>query len=278
MKLKVVISKADFDGLDEARKALYVASGDKYVLEADGFDEHPAVANLKKALDAERTTASSAQREYNKLKAQIGDMDPDAARAAMAKMQELADKKMLDDGQIEELFKQRLDRINADHANQLKAKDAALAETTKRLEGKSGLVKKLMLEGEITRLAADPKIGVKGSMLPFVISAFTQAGIDGTRWDLDEHDKIVALKGDQIRFGKDASGPMPIAEGFDLLRAVAPDFFMPSTGAGAQNQGSGRQQGGVYTISREDAKDPSKYRAARDEAAKANVPFQIAPQ
>lgn len=276
MKLKVVIDKAAYDSLDETRKALYIASGDKFVLDADGVDEHPAVAKLKSALDGEREGHKAAQREFNQLRSKFGDLDPDKAREALVRMQELADKKMIDEGQIEELFKQRLERIQTDHTNQLKAKDAQLGETSKKLESKAALVKKLMLEGEITRLAADPKIGVKPTMLPYVISAFTQAGIDGTKWDLDENDKIVALKGDQVRFGKDASGPMPIAEGFELLRSVAPDFFMPSTGGGAQNQGGAQRQGNSYVISRADAADPGKYRQARAEAEKAGVQLQIA--
>jgi hypothetical protein len=273
MKLKLVVTKAEYDALDDARKAMYVAAGDKFVVDAEGIEDHPSVAKMKSALDGERETSRKAQREYNQLKEQIGDLDPEKARDAMRRITELADKKLIDEGQIEELFKQRLDRVTTDHANQLKAKDTLLKDTSEKLTSRQSLVRKLMLEGAITQAATGV---VKPNMLPYVVGAFTQTGIDGTKWDLSDKDEIVAMKGDQLRYGKDANSPMSIEEGFDLLRTSAPDFFLPSNGAGAA--GSGNRSGGgrgAFTISRADAADHMKYRAVHAEAAKAGQTVQI---
>lgn len=79
MALKAKISKSDFDKLPEALQEHYVSKDGAYVLEADGL-----VA--REALEAERAARATAAREFQELKDKIGDLDPEEARTALAKV------------------------------------------------------------------------------------------------------------------------------------------------------------------------------------------------
>lgn len=273
MKLKPVLTAEAYNQLGDAFKALYTQSGEKYVLTIDGIGEHPDVASLRTALDKERVSRTDAQREYAQLKSKIGDMDPDKAREALQRMQELADKKLIDEGQIEELFKQRTERLQTDHQNQIKGFEKKLQDGDTRYNALRNDYKKSVLENGIRQTLAGK---VKSDLIEAAILKFTVAGIGGVRWDLDEKNQIVALKGDQIVFGgKDPNKPMTFDEGLDALKGEAPSFFVGSAGGGATNDAAGRAQGGAYVISDADARDPQKYQAAKAAATKAGLQLSI---
>jgi len=272
MPLKAVLaSKAEVDALPEALRGFYVEQDGKFVLDAD-VDAHPKVGGLKSALDKERGEKDKAAKEFKALKDKIGDMDPEKAREALKRIQELEDKKLLDEGKVEELIQARTDRMKKDHESQVTAFQTQLKEKDTRISTLGGRLRTLVLDGSIRDEAL--KAGVKPEHVEDVISRMTMRGIDGVRWDLEDDEKIVAKAGDQIKFGKDATKPMPIGEGLELLREKVPGFFAASSGGGAQS--GARQVGNAFVISAEDAKDPNKYRAAREQATKAGQPLQIA--
>lgn len=274
MALKAVLTKAEFDALPEAIRAHYAEADGKFVLDTD-VDSHPKVGGLRSALDKERDDRKKADKAFNDLKTKIGDMDPDQARDALKKIQDLADKKLIDEGQIEQLLTVRTERMTTDHNNQIKTFQTQLGDKDKKISSLSGELKKLKINSAIERLALEK--GVRKTAIDDAIARFTVIGIDGVLWDLDENGGVIAKKGDQIAYGKDATKAMSFEEGFETLATKASHLFETSAGGGAGNNGNGNRGTGPHTISREDARDPMKYRAAQKAAADAKVELVVAP-
>lgn len=70
------------DGLDEAAQSLYAETDDgKYVLQVEGIDQHPDVANLKSAYERVKADKKTAAEERDAFKQQVEglpeDFDPD---------------------------------------------------------------------------------------------------------------------------------------------------------------------------------------------------------
>lgn len=73
--LKTVVES--LDGLDEPIAKLYAQDGDRFVLQLDGVDDHPDVANLRNAYSAEKTRRQKALDERDSLKAKLADLPED---------------------------------------------------------------------------------------------------------------------------------------------------------------------------------------------------------
>lgn len=79
--MKVVITKEEFEKLDDLFKAEYKEADGAYVLNADGIDNHPDVKALKGAYEAVKDKKSDAAKQLEKLQAKI-DADKKAAEEA----------------------------------------------------------------------------------------------------------------------------------------------------------------------------------------------------
>lgn len=92
MALKTVIESTD--GLDEAIAALYTEVDGKFILDIEGVDDHPEVANLRNAYARTKEDREKAKKDAADLKARIADLEkgaPDTA-ATQAKLAELEGK------------------------------------------------------------------------------------------------------------------------------------------------------------------------------------------
>lgn len=86
MGLKTVIDTTD--GLDEAIAALYTEADGKFILDIEGVDEHPDVANLRNAYSRTKEDREKAKKDAADLKARIAELEkgaPDTA-ATQAKL------------------------------------------------------------------------------------------------------------------------------------------------------------------------------------------------
>ena len=102
MALKTVIETTD--GLDEAIAALYTEHEGKFVLQIEGVDEHPEVANLRNAYTRSKEKDTAARAEAARLKAQIAELEkgaPDTA-AAQAKLAALEEQLAAKEAEIGE--------------------------------------------------------------------------------------------------------------------------------------------------------------------------------
>ena len=99
MALKAVLTKEEFDGLEDSLKKLYVEKDGKYLLDAEGVED---VSGLKSALEKERGTVKKLKADLQATVDKFKDIDPDKARDAQKKLQDLEDKQMMDEGKVEE--------------------------------------------------------------------------------------------------------------------------------------------------------------------------------
>jgi len=86
MPLKTVLES--LEGLDEAAQSFYVETDGKYVLDVEGVDDHPEVANLRNAYTRTKEDREKAKSEAATLKAKIAELEkgaPDTA-ATQAKI------------------------------------------------------------------------------------------------------------------------------------------------------------------------------------------------
>lgn len=79
------------DGVDDALKPFYAETDGKFILQVEGVDNHPEVANLKSAYERTKADRESSKTTVNTLKAQIAELQkgaPDTA-ATQAKIASL---------------------------------------------------------------------------------------------------------------------------------------------------------------------------------------------
>jgi regulator of replication initiation timing len=235
---------------------------------------------LKKALGSERERASALDRELKELRKLVDSIgDPEQAKAAMAKLQQIEEKKLLDAGEVDKVIAQRVAALQADHSNQVNGFKTQLTEREQKLEALNGQLRKLTLDGTIREMAS--KKGLRPEAVSDAIARLTILGVGskdgkpGVRWDLRDG-QVVALRGDDIAYGKDPSRPMTWDEGFEILSEEAKHLFAPSSGGGA-GDGAMRTSGRDVMLTREQAKDVATYRQAHEQAAKAGGQVVIQP-
>lgn len=260
MGLKATLTAEEFTALPEPVRPFYTGDASKgYVLDAD-VESHPAVAGLKNTVAATRTERDEFKRQLQETAEKFKDLDPAKAREALAALQKMNDKKLLDEGQIDELLRQKTDRMRADYENQIKAYDGQLksekSEKAKLIER----LEEVLIDTGLQQAAIET--GVKQTAIRDVL-------LRGRRvWKL--HDGAPTPyrdNGTDVLFGKDASRPMSMVEWVASLQPEAPHLFETNTGAGAQaNVRSSATGGKRIVLTREEARDVRTWRHANDEA------------
>lgn len=92
MALKTILET--LEGVDDALQPYYVENDGKYVLQVEGVDEHPDVANLRNAYQRTKADREQAKTEIKTLSQQLAEMQqnrPDEAQL-VAMRQELENK------------------------------------------------------------------------------------------------------------------------------------------------------------------------------------------
>lgn len=273
MAIKAVLTADEHGKLDDALKALYKQEGTVFVLDADGIDAHPATRSLKTALEGERTGRGEVTRQLNELKEKLGDLNPDEAREALKKIQDLEEKTRL--GEIPEKFKKqfddavavRVESITKNFDSQKKGFEKQIADLNQKLNDSTGQLETLTIDGEVRAAAAR-----KGLQDWAVEDAIMHAR---TVYKLKDG-KPMPMKGDQIIYsGKKPGDPKPIDEWLEEKVTEKPGWLKPNSGSGAEHSRNG-SGGGQFTISREDARNPQTYTRMKEEAKKAGKELQIA--
>lgn len=86
MALKTVLDT--LDGVDDALKGFYTEADGKHVLDVEGIDAHPAVANLKTAYErtkADKAAASATLKDLQSQMAELSKNKPDEAALVAAR-------------------------------------------------------------------------------------------------------------------------------------------------------------------------------------------------
>lgn len=243
------------DTIPEAARGAYVPDGAKFRLDAEFEDTTGLKSKNAELLNKNKALAARA--------ALLGDRAPEDVQADLdyaAEQRKLdAEKK----GRYDDIIKQQAEKSAQAIAlkdKELAARDAEVYDLIGRqaaieaISGAGGKVKKLL----------DPVLkNVK------VIR-----GEDGKAVAV-----VVDGKGNP-RIQDAAGTPMTIAQLVETFKAdedYGNDFAAPNVGgSGARNETGSRVTAGAVVISKDDARDVQKYRAAKARAEKAGVPLAVA--
>jgi hypothetical protein len=224
--LKAVLDQASWGELPEAVQGLYKQGADgNYHLEVEGLVP-------KTKLDEFRQNNIDLQKAKAELEAQVEkfkDIDPDKAKEALAKLKELDEKKLFDEGKIDELVESRVQTMRSDFESQIKALKDNNKALKDELAAKDGRLKEVVIDQAITAAYDEMGVKIKPGALQDVLSR--ARGV----WSLDEEGNPVAMDGDKKLFGKDGENPLTVAEWAGGLMANAKHLFEESSGGGSPN-------------------------------------------
>lgn len=260
-ELKAIIDK--LEDVDEALRGLYRETDDgKFVLDLsdDEIKLHPGTQPLQSAMKHakdERKTArdrvKALEDEAQELLAiaeRFKDIDPEKARAALKQAQEIADKKLLDAGQIDELVAERTERMKADLTAKIEAAATALEASTAQVTVLSTELSDIKIFNTIREAAI--KAGARSEALEDIVQRARPV------WKLVDGAAVAFKAGTSDGlFGKSGE-PMGIDEWVTTLTEGAPHLFKGSAGGGAENQDDvdkGRASGDVKVVTREQSGD-----------------------
>lgn len=238
MALKGVL--ATLDGLDEVTQKLYKKREDgKFVLDVEGMVD-------KDKLEEFRNNNVELQGRVDKLLKQVETykgIDPAKAKEALDQLQQLHDKKLLDEGKIEELFAQRTEKMKAEHSEQVKLKDAKIAELTGEI-GKVGEEKnKFILFTQLQRALENPELGFQ----PGVADLVKEQVFREFQY---RDEKVVRVdKEGKLVYGKNGDA-VGLGEFLSEVAKERPYLVKPSSGGGARNNGGNNQNGNAKQVNR----------------------------
>ena len=200
------------DGLDDASKALYEASGDKFILKLDGFEEGDT-AGLRKQLE----TLLGENKALKKDNLDRTKREKDAAEAARKAADEAAAKS----GDIEAVRRSSEERVTQVIAEQE-------GKWKPQVDKLNAAMRSLLVDRVASGIAT--KIGLKGSehiLTPFIAK----------RLDVEEHN------GEYITVVRDAKGNASALTVTDLEKEFAGDAAFAPIIAGSKAVGSGAPAG-----------------------------------
>jgi hypothetical protein len=209
MALKTVLDS--LEGVPSELHKLYVQKDGKYVLDAEGIED---VSGLKSALERKKQEAADAKKAAKELKEQLESlgMEPDEIKAIIADHQKAKDKKLIDEGKVDEIVTTRVAKLSEVLI------DSALKDVAVKAKVRSTAMEDVLLRGK--RI-----------------------------WTLKEN-QPVALNGEEAIFGKDGK-PISMLEWVNELQTSAPHLFEGSSGGGANGSGGngGGGNGGMKLFS-----------------------------
>lgn len=224
MAIKATLDRAGYEALPEAQRSLYAERGGQYVVDLEGT---PSGFVSRETHDSFRQNNIALERERDALRQKYGDLDPEAARKALEEQQKLREKKLLDEGAVEQLFSERSKRMKDDYEAKIAAAEKSRTDTETHLQ-KLLVDRELMLAGSALGIK-DAPAGVdpltEGPMVDFVNRGRSVFAIkDG---------QAVAIKDGAVVYGKEGK-PLTIREwAEEQASRGAAHLFKQSRGGGA---------------------------------------------
>lgn len=277
--MKAILTKEEYEGLDDVFKAEYVEGSESlngmFVLKVEPVNGYNLenTGGLKKSLQATRAERDKLNAD---LKAFEG-LDPSAAKDALKKLEELGD----------------LDKLNADTKKQIEVIKSQLEQKaendrktlTSKFEtdlsslGKERDTLRSQLQNQMITnraLAVLDKLGGRSQLLLPLIEKTVRIAPDDKGVYKEQ---VLDSEGNpRLSSRPGVTSEMTLEEYLGELREN-PEFAPAFKSSGAHGSGaegsSSNSSGSFYTISEADARDTTKYKAARDAAAKAGKALQI---
>jgi len=249
MALKAVL--ASLDDVDEAQHGLYSERDGKFYLDVEGLDAdsddtHPAIAGLKSAYQKQMDARKDLEKRLKELEP-LKDIDPEEYQRLKKEAQEAADKKLIDEGDVDKIVASRVEET-------VKKKDKAIDELQGQLNDTSSLLDRVVVSDRLKTAAT--AAGVKPKALETAVTIARNSG-----WKRDG-DTVVLTDGEgNVRHGADGK-PMTPEDWFgsDVVQEAHDYLFPASSGGGSQDEGGGKTPPASFKPSRASAKEKTEYR------------------
>jgi hypothetical protein len=221
--------------LHEVLQGQYKATSDgHFVLDAPEWDTD------RGRVDEFRTTNTDLLKERDTLvttASAFKDIDPEKAREAILKIQEIDDAKLIEAGDVDKLVAQRVARINEENDAKITAKDTELTAANDAHELTRGLYRDVVIDEAIRTDALDVELGVKRTALPDILLRSKQV------WSLDSDGKTPIAKNAEGEILRDEKTGEPLSKKgwIESLRTDNPHLFEGSGGGGGDGSESGRR-------------------------------------
>lgn len=248
----------DLETVPEGYRGAYREEGGRYYLNgvAVGTVEIADTGKLKNALNLERKAKESAEKALKAFD-KYADVDLDAAVDALSRIEEFDAGNIDMDKEIQRKLEAQADQLVKQHNEKLSASES-------RSEKLMGKLRTLLVDNEAIRAINEAKGNVK-NLLPHVRNR-VKVVEDGDDFGI----QVLTENGEPAVDGE--ANPISIEALVKGFEKEFPFAFKgtPSTGGGGAGKETlaGTSEAGRLVLSKEDARDPEKYRAARDRAAK----------
>jgi hypothetical protein len=203
------------------------------VVETKTYSEEE-YGSLKTKLDEFRSNNVTLLKKQEELETKFNGIDLDSYNDMIQQARDLKDKKLIDEGKIDELLEERTKSMREEHNNALEGMKGEQSTLTKKLEH-------LLIDNAVRDSAI--KAGVIDTAVDDVVLRSQSI------FSVKEGQAVPHDKDGNIIFGSGNSDPMSVNEWVKDLTESAPHLFGASTGAGSKHGSS--FNGTSNTISRD---------------------------
>lgn len=280
MKLKAALTSAEFEALNGPEKEFYAETDSGLcVLDVESVSIDGKVFALEDTAGMRKVMADLKAKNQKKGEqlAMFEGIDPEEAKAAIAKVKDLGDPENLDDKVKQQVkaIEEQYDTKYRKQVETLKAENARIAaERDKAVEahGQSHLVSEARKAFAAHKVLADWQ-----DVMLDKVRACTRVKPDGQggfRIEVVDADGTPRITNAQN--STDLMGVAELVNEFKASQALAVCFEgSNASGSGAAGQGGRPAMGGRHVLSQADAADAVKYRAAKERAQKAGAELVI---
>lgn len=266
-KLKAKVTAEELATLAEPLRAYYTRSGDDYVLDADGVED---VGGLKRVLEDKKADVQKLKAKLDEVTKTYADLDPERAREALKKLDEIENQNLLSAGKVDEVVAKRTEAMRKDLESRISAAQAALEERDGLIAKMRSKLETLTIDSALKELAL--KAGVRDTALPDLLSR-------GRSVFKMKDEQVVPLNEDgTTRLGKNGRDPLTFDEYVALLQSDAPHLFEPNTGGGSSTTAGAPAPRGGQVVFRVPAEGPVRladFEAAQESARKSNSTLAV---
>lgn len=273
--MRATLTTDEFNALDDSSKSNYTkapdGSGVDYIVKLDGLPDGWALENVSGL----KATVSTVRGERDKARTQLAVyaddegvfLDPAQARDALAKVGDLAN--MTPNDKAKAAQEAAVGQVEQKYKGQLTEREQRIQTLTSALEGAvldaalTGAINEHGGNAKLLAPALRPRLKMHEENGKFRVQVL---GEDGNP---------------RLTMKPNSTEEMEVSEFVGMTKndaQFAPAFNgsgASGTGANANRSGGAGGRGGQHTISAEDARDPARYRAAKEAATKAGATLAV---
>lgn len=224
----------DINSVEEQFRSLYKQVGDEWVL--DGVEGIGEIDSLKAKVDEFRENNIKANKAREELEARFAGVDPEEYKRMKEEALAAKDKKLIDEGKIEELLHERTERMRKDYEGQIDALKKALTAEQEKSGKLDSQLTSVLIDSEITQAVSKVGVPQKGA-LDYILQ------VARTQWKLEDGKPVCRKADGSPVFGKDPNKYIDFMEWAQDIANTSPYLFEGASGIGSQ--GSGKEKGSL---------------------------------